>query len=363
MDLTGPERIGTAEYLRDIEARLEAVQHDHEAVSPRSGEQIGVSLPAETFPGGKALLLKSAAKLSQSHMAARIGWQVAPGGGLHAILLAEIAVDCQPPPKVGKDRRQLIPGRKNGIAFIRGRRKHRPDWPTVLFLHGSGLAGAFWRRQTDDLADRMNTVAIDLPGHGQSDAAALDSVPAYAAAVLAFVHACGFSRPIPCGLSLGGAIALQMLLDAPQALAGGILIGTGARLRVRPKIFDLIADDYPGFAASTGDMAASPRTPAEALTGVEELTAACPPEVTMSDYRACDRFDVMARLPEIRLPVLVICGADDLLTPVKYSRHLTAHIAGARQTIIPRAGHLAPVEQPAAVNEAIRRFITRTIGR
>lgn len=255
----------------------------------------------------------------------------------------------------------MISAKENGIAFICGRPSPRAQDPTLILLHGSGLAGAFWHHQVDALADHMNTMAIDLPGHGQSDAPALESVPAYAAAVMQFLGACGLPRPIPCGLSLGGAIALQMLLDYPEALAGAVLIGTGARLRVRPEIFDRITRDYPGFAAATGGMAASPQTPASALTPVQDLTAACPPGVTLADYRACDRFDVMARLAEIHHPVLVVCGADDPLTPLKYSDYLTQQIADARQVVIPRAGHLCPVEQSAAVNDAIRTFVRQRI--
>jgi pimeloyl-ACP methyl ester carboxylesterase len=256
----------------------------------------------------------------------------------------------------------MITGKTNGMAFMAGRPICQPETPSIIFLHGSGLAGAFWQPQIEALADGMNTVAIDLPGHGQSDLPALASVPAYAAAVMDFIRARGFSRPIPCGLSLGGAIALQMLLDYPEELAGGILIGTGARLRVRREIFDLITGDYPGFVAATGAVAASPQTAAGVLDPVQKLTAACPPATAEADYRACDRFDVMARLPEIQRPVLVICGADDLLTPLKYGDYLTRHITGAQQVIIPRAGHLVPVEQPLAVNAAIRTFITRTFG-
>ncbi len=256
----------------------------------------------------------------------------------------------------------MIEIKAKGVAFLTGRRAGGAVAPTVVFLHGSGLAGAFWQRQLDDLSASMKTVAPDLPGHGRSDPPALDSVPEYAAAVMAFIRERGFARPIPCGLSLGGAIALQMLLDYPQALAGGILIGTGARLRVRPEIFDLIAQDYPGFAALTGPLAASPASPAAALAPVEALTAACPPEVTAADYRACDRFDVMDRLAEINRPVLVICGAEDKLTPVKYSDYLVERIGGARRCIVPRAGHLAPLEQPAAVNAAIREFVEQTFA-
>ncbi|MDJ0803213.1 MAG: alpha/beta fold hydrolase [Desulfobacterales bacterium] len=255
----------------------------------------------------------------------------------------------------------MIEAKAKGMAFLVGRPEARADAPTVVFVHGSGLAGEFWRRQLEDLSASLNTVAVDLPGHGRSDPPSLDSVAAYAAAVTAFIRERGFTRPIPCGLSLGGAIALQMLIDHPQTLAGGILIGTGARLRVQPEIFDLIAQDYPGFVALTARVAASPATPPARLAPVEALTAVCPPAVTAADYRACDRFDVMDRLTEINLPVLVICGADDKLTPVKYSDYLVGQIDGARRCIVPRAGHLAPVEQPAAVNAAIREFIRRTI--
>jgi pimeloyl-ACP methyl ester carboxylesterase len=251
----------------------------------------------------------------------------------------------------------MITAKTNGMAFMAGPPPCRPGAPTILFLHGSGLAGTFWQPQIEGLAADMNTVAIDLPGHGRSDLPALASVPAYAAAVMAFIRACAFIHPIPCGLSLGGAIALQMLLDYPGELAGGILIGTGARLRVRPEIFDLIAGDYPGFVAATDAMAASPETPAKTLAPVRAIMAACPPAVTATDFRACDRFDVMDRLAEIRLPVLAMGGADDLLTPVKYIDYLSRHIPGAQQVVIPGGGHLVPREQPAAVNRAIRCFV------
>ncbi len=247
----------------------------------------------------------------------------------------------------------------NGIAFTAGPPSARPGAPSILFVHGSGLAGALWDLQLSGLSPSMNTLAIDLPGHGQSDAPSLDSVPAYAAALMTFIRTCGLPRPVPCGLSLGGAIALQMLIDYPAELAGGILIGTGARLRVRPALFELIAADYPAFVAATGSLAAAPGTADGVLAPVRELMAACPPAVTAADYRACDRFDVMDRLGEIDHPVLVIAGAEDQLTPVKYSDYLVRHIDRAQRCVVPRAGHLVPVEQPAAVNEAIHRFVSR----
>ena len=142
----------------------------------------------------------------------------------------------------------------------------------------------------------------------------------------------------------------------PRVLDGHV--GPGYAVATQ-EIFDLIARDYAGFVAATGPLAASPHTLAGVLEPVQKLMTACPPTTVAADYRACDRFDVMDRLAEVDLPVLVIGGADDGLPPVKYADHLVRHIRRAQRCIIPRAGHLAPVEQPAAVNDAIRRFVTR----
>jgi pimeloyl-ACP methyl ester carboxylesterase len=84
--------------------------------------------------------------------------------------------------------------------------------------------------------------------------------------------------------------------------------------------------------------------------------------VTLGDFRACDRFDVMARLGEIRLPALVVVGEDDRLTPPRYAELLARGIAGARLSRIPRAGHYVSLEQPEAVNHAIGNFLADLPG-
>jgi pimeloyl-ACP methyl ester carboxylesterase len=249
----------------------------------------------------------------------------------------------------------------DGIAFKAGAWPLVPERPTVVFVHGSGGSHVLWGPQVQMLAGDMNTVALDLPGHGASAGPACDRVADYAAIVARFIARLGARRNVACGLSLGGAIVLQMLLDYPDKLAGAVLAGTGARLRVLPAIFEAIAADYPGFVALQGQIGASPATDPRKLAPIQGATADCPPAVTAGDFRACDRFDVMARLGEIDRPVLVICGADDKLTPPKYSDYLVQQIRGARGVRIPRAGHLAPLEQPADVVNAIRAFVAEAI--
>ncbi len=130
----------------------------------------------------------------------------------------------------------MIVRKDQGIAYRAGSWPLDPRRPSVVFIHGSGLAKGLWEYQTDALAAHVNTLALDLPGHGASDAPAFECVEDYAARVMHLIDVLRVPQPIPCGLSLGGAIALQMLLDYPEALAGGILIGTGARLRVHHTI-------------------------------------------------------------------------------------------------------------------------------
>jgi pimeloyl-ACP methyl ester carboxylesterase len=245
----------------------------------------------------------------------------------------------------------------DGLGFATGRWPLDPEHPTLVFIHGSGGDHSLWEGQIDALAASANTLALDLPGHGASRGPGRTSVPEYAAVVAGLLNNIQPPRPIPCGLSLGGAIVLQLLLDWPSLPAAGVLMGTGARLRVRPAILETIDTDYAGFVDMLVRFSASEKTDPQLLAPVQQSTAACSPDVTAGDFKACDGFDVMGRLTEIDKPVLVMSGADDRLTPLKYSRYLEDHIRGSRRVQLQNAGHLVPIEQPSAVNEALQVFV------
>lgn len=244
----------------------------------------------------------------------------------------------------------------NGIGFRCGGWPLDPGKPTLVFVHGSGGTGALWDGQVDALRERANTVAPDLPGRGASAGPGLRSIPDYASALARFVDAIAAPRPIPCGQSLGGGIALQLLLDHPGRFAAGILVATGARLRVMPAILEGIERDYAAHLSNL-TLAVSPRTDPERLKPVLEANARCPKQVALGDFLACDAFDVMERLGEIDAPVLVVSGEDDRLTPTKYADFLEKRIPGARRAHLVDAGHLLPAEKPAELNAAIAAFL------
>lgn len=244
-----------------------------------------------------------------------------------------------------------------GIAFIAGRWPLEGDLPTVVFIHGSGGSRALWHAQVEALAGEMNTVALDLPGHGASGGEGMDEVRRYAEAVDAFISSLGAHRPVPCGLSLGGAITLYLLLEKKGRYASGIVVNSGAKLRVMPMIFEAIEKDYSAYLAAAPAFSISEKTDPSLIAPLMEAMAACPPAVTLGDFRACDAFDVMERLGEITVPVLVLTASEDRLTPVKYGNYLAEHIPNSRLVHIEDAGHLSPMEQPEAVAQAIRDFV------
>lgn len=243
------------------------------------------------------------------------------------------------------------------MAFIAGRWPLDPDLPTVVFIHGSGGSSVMWRAQVEVLAEDMNTIALDLPGHGASGGRGSDDVSDYAASVQGFFLDLEVPRPIPCGLSLGGAVVLQLLLEDGGRYEGAVLINTGARLRVMPLIFEIIERDYQAYVVGSRSMSISPKTDPRRIEPLLESMAECPPEVTLGDFRACDAFDVMERLGEISVPVLVLTATDDRLTPVKYGEYLVKHIPNSRLVRIDDAGHLSPMEKPEDVTRAIRDFV------
>jgi len=81
------------------------------------------------------------------------------------------------------------------------------------------------------------------------------------------------------------------------------------------------------------------------------------PAVMLNDFLCCNQFDVMDRVHEIKLPVLIICGESDVWTPVKFSHYLGAKIADSSVVVVPDAGHFVIAEKPEVVNKATEDFV------
>jgi pimeloyl-ACP methyl ester carboxylesterase len=247
----------------------------------------------------------------------------------------------------------------NGIGYITGRWPLDPAKSTIVFIHGAGGSSAFWAPQVQGLDARVNTVALDLPGHGRSGGNGKTKIEDYARAVIDFIKQVDMPTPIPCGLSMGGAITQQLLLDYQDQFKAGILISTGAKLKVAAAIFEAIENDYNGFVDMVGQLAASKKTDPGLVQFIKDEMIRCKPEITHGDFKACNRFNTIERLSSIKVPVLVVSAQDDKLTPPKYADELEKTIKNAARAHIMDAGHVVPIEKPGEVIQAILEFLGR----
>ena len=248
----------------------------------------------------------------------------------------------------------------NGIGYLAGDWPLDPEKSTLVFIHGAGGSGAFWQAQIKGLSSRVNTLAIDLPGRGRSNGPGKQKIEDYASAVAEFITEITIPDPILCGLSMGGAIAQQVLLDYPKRLKAGILIATGAKMEVAPAFFETIEKDYKGFTGWLSKICVSKKTDPHQADPFREDLLRCRPEVTLGDFRACDRFDATARLSAIDAPVLVVTAEDDKLTPPKYGEALQKGIKNATRAHIINAGHIVPMEKSDEINDIILKFLEQT---
>jgi len=227
--------------------------------------------------------------------------------------------------------------------------------PSLLFLHGAGGTHRHWGNQVRGLRD-FTLVALDLPGHGRSKGEGRQTIEGYADLVAEFMAALALESPTVVGHSMGGAIALELALRFGERLGGLVLVGTGARLRVMPSLLEGLRGEFESTVDLLCHYAYGPSASEEMVRLGREEMLAMGPEVLWGDFLACDGFDVMGRLDEVRLPTLVICGEKDQLTPLKYSQFLVDHIPGARLVTIPEAGHMVMLEKPQETTDAIEGF-------
>jgi pimeloyl-ACP methyl ester carboxylesterase len=227
----------------------------------------------------------------------------------------------------------------------------------VVFVHGAAGSHLHWGLQVHALGEVARAVALDLPGHGRSAPPGYASVAAYRDVVLGLLDALGFERAVIVGHSMGGAIAQTLALSHPDRVAGLGLVGTGARLRVLQAILDGVLNDLAATASLVVENSFASDLDPEFQKRAEEEFCACPANVTHGDFSACNQFDVMARLAEIRVPTLVLCGREDRMTPPKYSVYLATQLPRAYLVLIDHAGHSVMIEQPDETNVALLDFV------
>jgi 3-oxoadipate enol-lactonase len=236
----------------------------------------------------------------------------------------------------------------------------------VVLIHGLGSYVGDWRAQVDALSDTFRTIAVDLRGHGRSDKPAGPySVPEFSADVAALIRSLDAGPAHVVGLSLGGAVAFQLAVDAPTLVRSLVIINSGPSFVVNRQI--RIALFLRLFMLKVAGLKGLGRMITKRLfpkTEQEPLRRAFLEHFVTNDRRAYEAstralvgWTVADKLSGITCPVLVISGDRDY-TPVSAKEAYVARLPNARLAVIGDAGHACTIEQPDQVNRVLRAFLT-----
>jgi len=231
-----------------------------------------------------------------------------------------------------------------------------------VFIHGSGVSARYWSDQLRALADSARVLAIDLPGHGESDDAPAPSLAAYADVTARVVDALAAWPVIAVGHSLGGAVAVELAARRAADVRGLVLLSACARLppvaTSTPWMWGFVPASLRRllfFVTAKNLLFAAGASRAAIALGMHELRS-CRPQTIAIDVTIARSMDVTHLARALRVPTLILCGSRDRVTPPALSRELHATIAGSRLDLVDGAGHMLLIEAPGVVSRAIAAF-------
>jgi pimeloyl-ACP methyl ester carboxylesterase len=232
----------------------------------------------------------------------------------------------------------------------------------LVFIHGSGGNHSVWSHQYGRLHKKYNIVAVNLPGHGHSEGNGENDVTRYGEWIKKLLDVLDLNGAVLVGHSLGAAITLRFALNHPQEIAGIVLAGGGMKMPVNPLFIEFLKTNPPKVPADVMDLickySLAKENRSKLSAPLQESLSQSSVEVLYGDLSACNNLNLTQELGKIKVPALVICGAEDKMTPLDFSRQLAAGISGATLEIIEGAGHMAMLERPAEFNTSLDKFAT-----
>lgn len=268
------------------------------------------------------------------------------------------------------NRRVVREAARLGVARGQAYWEAHGSGPAVLLINGYGASGLVWPGGwIDELRARHTVVTVDLRGSGRARHAETPfTIGDLAADMAAVLDAADIPSAVVMGLSMGGMVAQELALSAPERVAGLLLVGTRppvpaftpprmrATLRLmlpaRPGV--TIHDYYrnlwtaaaaPGFAQRRGDLIE------EMVSQI--LAGPTPRAMLVHQFRAMSAWSHAERLGDLAVPTAVVHGSLDTFSPVQNGRTLARLIPGATLRELADVGHLVPLEAPEVLSAAI----------
>ncbi len=256
----------------------------------------------------------------------------------------------------------------NGLSVHKfGNPEHQP----IVFIHGFPFDYSMWLEQIEALKGDYYCISYDIRGLGQSVVGdGQFTLEMYVDDLMEIIDSLALKKPVLCGLSMGGYITLRAAEREQDKFKALILCDTRAeadgnegKLKRAATIKQINKGETLQFIENFVSGLFADLTKEEDPELYENIMETCkksdPVGVKGATIAIMSRTDTTASLEKLELPVLIMAGAFDALTPPYVMKDMASKIKNSEFAAIPHAGHLAPLENPECVNDLIKDFLKR----
>jgi pimeloyl-ACP methyl ester carboxylesterase len=251
----------------------------------------------------------------------------------------------------------------------------------VVLVHGLGGQWQNWLENIPRLAQERRVLALDLPGHGLTPEPAVGeiSISGYGRCVDAFCERLGLGKVALVGNSMGGFVTAEVAIQFPERVSRLVLVSAAGissadALRRPVLLFGRIAAAIAtNTAARHRSLAARPITRHSSLLLVARHPRLLKADLAYEGFfkgtgkpgfddalRACLEYDFRDRLPDVKVPTLIVWGEKDSIIPVRDASEFERLITDSRKIVMRDTGHIPMAERPQAFNEVLTEFLAET---
>lgn len=240
----------------------------------------------------------------------------------------------------------------------------------IIFIHGFPFNKSMWKQQMEALKENYRVIAYDVRGHGNSDAGTADfSIDLFANDLISLMDALKIDKAMLCGLSMGGYIALNAVENYPDRFDALILSDTNciadtpeAKEKRIKTIESIKKDGVEKFADEIIQNLFAPESlevKKKEIAAVREMIMNTAEESIFKTLRAFyERKETCSKLSDINVPVLIMVGQEDKITPPAAAQMMHEIIEESVFKIIEHAGHLSNIENPLEFNSQIEELVS-----
>jgi 3-oxoadipate enol-lactonase len=241
--------------------------------------------------------------------------------------------------------------------------------PAIIFIHGFPFNKSMWHYQVAAFKDNYRLISYDVRGHGKTDTGTEDfTIDLFTKDLIALMDELELEQVTLCGLSMGGYIALDAMEKHPERISALILCDTQCTAET-PEAYEKKMQAIENIKVNRKGQFADESiknlfAPESYNTKQTEIAHVFEMIMDTNTEALCKTLEALAtrnstceKLSEIEVPVLILVGKEDRVTPPAASRLMNGKISGSEMLTIVHAGHVANMENPEAFNEALIKFM------